>query len=561
MRTNRQLPLLLAAALAAAAAQPGRAAADAATESAAVIRAVVAAARLPEMRWPDFPFYQDEMRGLYEPVGYAPVWFADGRPRPQAREAVDALLAASECGLDPADYDAARLDAVLRDRASGAPISPRELGLADAAISLAFFRQLSDRHIGRVNPKNLHVDLDIEHKKLDLAAEVRRALATGRVGALATAVEPRLVQYARVKQALARYRALADHPPEQLPEARKVSPGDAYPGVAALARRLALVGDLDEAGVATATAQPAVYTPDLAAAVRRNQSRHGLDSDGVLGAKTFAALNTPPAARVHQLALALERLRWLPEVESHPLVVVNIPAFRLWAWGPEALAGAPTLAMNVIVGRALDRQTPLFTKEMTHLVFYPFWNVPYSLVRSELVPNLRRDPGYLAAHEMELVHDFSQENPGSTEVTPATIDELLRGALEVRQRPGPHNSLGPVKFVMPNDEDIYLHGTPAVELFERSRRDFSHGCVRVADPEALAALVLDTTPGWDRARIEAAMKGPREQWVKLATPVEVFILYLTAYVDREGEVHFLDDVYGLDRLLDKALAAGEPFAP
>jgi murein L,D-transpeptidase YcbB/YkuD len=534
--------------------------ADVGGEAAAAIREVVAAARHPEMRWPDFPFYQDEMQGLYEPVAYAPVWFADGRPLPAAHEAVDALLAAEYRGLVPADYDADRLDALLRASATGLPLAGRALGMTDAAISLAFFRQLSDRRIGRVNPKNLHVDLDIEHKKLDLAAEVRSALAAGRVGRLAVEVEPQLEQYGRVKQALAVRRALAAVEVEPVPEVKKLSPGDTWAGVGALAARLASLGDLggDEAA---ALASGGVYGERLAAAVKRFQYRHGLAEDGVVGARTLAALNVPPARRVRQLELALERLRWLPEVNPRPLIVVNVPAFRLWAWGPGASAGHPSLAMDVVVGRALDRQTPLFTKEMTFVVFYPYWNVPYGITRRDVVPKLREDPAYLASQEMELVASFGQREAGTSEVTPAAIDALLRGTLKVRQRPGPANALGPAKFIMPNDADIYLHGTPAKGLFAKARRDFSSGCIRVADPAALAELVLAGAEGWDRARIEAAMAGPREQRVNLPRPVTVDIVYLTAYVESDGSVHFLDDVYGLDAKLEEAIAAGEPFPP
>ena len=160
-----------------------------------------------------------------------------------------------------------------------------------------------------------------------------------------------------------------------------------------------------------------------------------------------------------------------------------------------------------------------------------------------------------------MVASFGQSEPGSTAVTPEVIDGLLRGSLRVRQRPGPHNALGPVKFIMPNDADIYLHGTPAQALFARARRDFSHGCVRVADPAALAELVLAEKPGWDRARIAAAMQGPREQRVDLPAPIPVYILYLTAYAEEDGTTNFLPDVYGLDARLEEAVAAGEPFPP
>ena len=533
-------------------------AADAA--AVATIREVVDQAYHPMARWGSAPHYRDELLGLYQPVGFAPIWFEGGTPHPQAREAIDVLLAARTRGLDPADYDAAGLDRAWRAVAAGRPLDGRELGLFDTALTLALLRHVSDLHIGRINPRRLDVDMDIEHKKLDLAALVRVAIDQNRVAAMVAEAEPQLEVYRRVKGTLERYERLAadtSFPP--LPEVAKLSQGDAWPGAAGLRRLLVALGDLPEDAVTVDDG--GTYAGALVDGVKRFQARHGLAVDGVIGKGTFAALNTPLAVRYRQLQLALERMRWLPDLEAGRAIVVNVPAFRLWAWDLPSPGGAPSLVMNVVVGRAFDTETPLFTRDMSHVVFYPFWNVPPSIVRDEIVPKLRADPRYLEGQGMEAVVEYTQTGPPVGEVTPEVIERLARGSLKVRQRPGPRNSLGPAKFIFPDSGNIYLHGTPARGAFGRPRRDLSHGCVRVEDPTALAEFVLRGQQGWDRAAIEKAMAGPREQWVRLEREVPVFLLYTTAFAEADGTLHFLPDIYGHDARLEEALAAGEPFPP
>ncbi|MFT3665628.1 L,D-transpeptidase family protein [Piscinibacter sp.] len=246
-----------------------------------------------------------------------------------------------------------------------------------------------------------------------------------------------------------------------------------------------------------------------------------------------------PARRLRQIELSMERLRWLPPLAGRPLVAINIPMFRLWAWdaGADADRAAPALAMDVIVGRAMRTQTPVFSHQMTHLVFRPYWNVPRSIVRNEILPAIERDPNYLARHDMEVVSGEGE-------------------AMRVRQRPGPKNSLGLVKFIFPNEASVYLHGTPSREMFSRSRRDFSHGCVRVADPPALAQWLLRDQPAWTREAIDAAMNGARTQQVNLGAPVPVLLYYLTAMVSPDdGQLRFADDIYRHDAALEKRLAA------
>jgi murein L,D-transpeptidase YcbB/YkuD len=296
------------------------------------------------------------------------------------------------------------------------------------------------------------------------------------------------------------------------------------------------------------------YEGKLVEGVRRFQDRHGLEPDGVIGKGTVAALNVPFARRVRQIELGLERLRWMPDLTGGRFIVVNIPTFQLWAWDSLPADGAPTLSMNVVVGTSLKTMTPVMQEEMAYLVFRPYWNVPRSITTGEILPKLARDPGYLVLHNMELVAGGG-DDARPLAATPANIERLAKGQLRVRQRPGPKNSLGLVKFIFPNDQAIYLHDTPATALFSRARRDFSHGCVRVERPVDLAAWVLSERPEWTRDRIVEAMQRGKSQRVSLPRQIPVFLFYTTALSSPDGTVRFAEDIYGQDARLLKALEA------
>ncbi len=328
--------------------------------------------------------------------------------------------------------------------------------------------------------------------------------------------------------------------------------GQPYDGAGILYRRLLAFGDL---AAGTPPSDPSRYDASLVTGVKRFQVRHGIEADGVLGKRTLAALRVPLSWRVRQIELALERLRWLPDLGGQRLIIMNIPMFRLWAWDAVPPRSAPTFGMNVIVGRALDTRTPVLVEEMRDVVLRPYWNVPRSILRSETLPATERDPDYLRREHMEIVRGDG-DNAQPEAVTADTIAQLREGTLRVRQRPGAGNALGLIKFVFPNDENIYMHGTPAQELFARNRRDFSHGCVRVEDPVALAEWVLADQPTWAGERIRAATTGSRSIRVNLTSPVKVILYYSTAAVRPEdGTMGFADDIYDQDVLLDRALAA------
>ena len=525
---------------------------------AAILRDAARTGTLSGLRWPRFPYYRDELTGLYSGAGWQPVWTKGGRPTPAARSAVDVLSKAEERGLHSADYDAALLGRRLQALEGASPPSARDVGWFDVALSVGVMRHVSDVHIGRVNPKNLSVGINVQQKKLDLAKELQSAIDRGGVAELVSRAEPRFIQYRNLKTAYARYRALAaDSTIPTVKASGTLHRGDAFAGASALRRRLAALGDLS----AEAVTGSDTYDDALAAGVARFQARHGLPPDSVLGRATLAAVNVPFTKRVRQLELALERIRWLPPLDTGPFVVVNVPGFELYAFDTLNADGAPSLEMNVVVGKAeVGRQTPLFERDMQYIVFRPYWVIPPGILRKEIMPAVRRDPGYLASHDMEIYSGSGDTGP-ALPTTSANLARVSRGELGIRRRPGPRNDLGLAKFIFPNDHNVYMHGTPAQALFSRARRDFSHGCIRLEDPARFAVWTLRDPNAWSPDRVRNAMDGPQSRRVDLARPMPVTVLYTTAVVHPDGVVAFYDDVYRHDARLEAALAKGYPFAP
>jgi L,D-transpeptidase YcbB len=527
-------------------------------KAASAIKRIVTEVRHPALKWPDFRFYDDEMRRFYEPLGYRPAWFEGGKLRKQVPEIIVALRGADDVGLNSADYDAAWLEEHWQANQAGRMRDDNELALFDTALSLNLFRYISDVHIGKINPKNVGFEVDIERKKYDLPAFVREAVEHDRLPQALAEAEPHLPMYGRLKLTLQRYRVLArDTTLSPVPEVKKVEPGKAYAGVSQLRARLIAFGDLPPDAPA---GRAGVYEGEVVEAVKRFQDRHGLAPDGVLGHETFVQLNVPPTQRVRQIELALERMRWLPQPPPGPIVGINIPEFKLWAFEDDAGRLKTVFRMPVVVGKALNTRTPVFMDEMRYVVFSPYWNVPPSIARNEIIPALRKDPGYLGKHDMELVRSADAQPVGGVP-DESTLAAIRRGELRVRQKPGPKNSLGRVKFIFPNNMNIYLHDTPAQALFKQRRRDFSHGCIRVGDPPKLARFVLQGLPEWNDERIEAAMAAGKESTVRLPKPIPVIIFYTTVIVEEDGTVRFLPDIYGHDKALDAALTAGYPYPP
>jgi murein L,D-transpeptidase YcbB/YkuD len=491
---------------------------------------------------------------VYPPAQAVPVWFTDDGPRNGVNEAFHELRSAANRGLAPQDYDIGSLERLV-DAAKGGGPAPDAVARADVALTATVLQFVADLRFGRVPPQHVEPYYRATAKDSSFVAELRDAVARDRLAAMIAAAEPAFPQYERLKRRLVEYRTLAARPSEVLPKLPlphgKVVVGDAYVGVPALRDKLLRLGDF----VADSTTPvDDRYSEALAEAVRRFQARHGLLPDGILGKDTLAALNVPLATRVMQIVLSLERMRWLPAPAPGPLIAINIPSFQLWAFADAANADHPTLTMPIVAGRAMRTETPVFIGAMRYVEFSPYWNVPPGILRNEILPQLARDPAYLAREDMEVV-TTRRGTPAPTVDIDASIAALRSGEARLRQRPGARNALGGAKFVLPNTMDVYLHATPARQLFDRARRDFSHGCIRVREPVALAGFVLRGRPEWTSAQIEAAMTSGVNRTVLLDAPIPVIVFYTTAIVDAEGRALFLDDVYGHDRRLLAALRA------
>jgi L,D-transpeptidase YcbB len=492
-------------------------------------------------------------------AGVAPLWFHNGRLSAAGVQLLDELARADQRGLLVSDYDAAGLQLRVNQATSSGGAA---LEHVDSELSAVAARVATDLHQGRIKPSEVGYDLDVKKPLFDAAAAVRALASSSNVAATLDSMEPHLRHYVLLKRALAQYRALQETERGllQLPALprRKVSPGESYDGAPALRRLLDVVGDIpgpEPAGGAR------VLDPDLVAALKRFQARHGLDADGVLGRSTFRALTTPFSVRIEQIQLSLERIRWLPTPLTSPPIIVNIPQFQLFAFRTVEDSEQDILKMNVIVGEAFPaRRTPVFAAEMRFVVLQPYWDVPRSILVKELLPDIRKKPGWIESHDYEIVRgegDDARAMPPTSE----NIDLLARGALRLRQKPGPSNALGHVKFMFPNKHNVYLHDTPARDLFSRSRRAFSHGCIRVSDPMGLLAHVMRDQPAWTIERRDEALALDMPTRVALSHTIPVFILYGTALATEAGPVPFFEDLYGQDAPLLAKIASRRAAQP
>lgn len=536
--------------------QPALSAADSA-EISSRLHQIADAGKLSDLHWPDFSDYRLHFQRVYQTSNFAPLWLNGTRPTAQALILIQAFAASEQKGLNPDHYDASRWN----DRLAALKNSPAPDTLAtfDAALTVSAMRYISDLHIGRVDPRHFSFDIDIQQKKYDLPQFVTdKVIHAADLPSVLAETEPPYDGYKRTENALHYYMSLAakgDGPQLPVPQ-KSVAPGDSYPQAAQLAERLVALGDLQPSAVPPDSQH---YSGPLVEAVEHFQERHGLSPDGKLGAGTIRQLNVPLAFRVRQLQDALERWRWLPPSFPQPPIVVNIPEFVLRAFKAEEQVA---VSMNVVVGRAVRTQTPVFARDMQYIVFRPYWNVPPSILRGEIVPAIVKNRNYIAQKNYEVT-DQRGNVITSGPISDDVLAQLRAGKLAVRQKPGPANALGLVKFIFPNENNVYLHSTPAAQLFSQARRDFSHGCIRVQKPAELAAWILGNQPNqskWTLEKAQAAMQsGPDNQQVNLAVPIPVLIIYVTAVVEPDNSVHFFDDIYGHDKALEAILAKGPPY--
>jgi len=511
------------------------------------IRALITVGIDADLRWPNLTDVQPDLARLYASRDWAPFWFRDDTLVTSARLLVEALQEATVRGLDPEDYDAGWLagQAEAGDTAM--------LGRTDVALSVAAARfALALRH-GRVSPASADSGFRLPVDPFDLRGTLEALAASESPNEVLKQLEPPFLQYWLLISALSHYRQLALNyallplppMPAQLP------PGRTYAGVNALRQLLWVLGDYRDS--LPLPYLDSHYTGPLVTAVQRFQVRQGLTPDGVIGPLTRERLNRPFEQRMRQIELSLERWRWMPRSFAVPPVIVNIPAFRLYAFRTTDLDEQTMLAMNVVVGTAFATETPVFAARLEYLIFSPYWEVPTSIALAEIRPEALTDPRFLSRNRYELAENGARVPPWQSNT------RRIGEGVSVLQTPGPHNALGLVKFILPNDYYIYLHDTPKKALFERTRRDASHGCIRVADAFALSRFLLRDQPNWTDERILAAMNAGAPLKVPLKTPVPIIIAYATAEAHLDGELFFYADIYGHDQSLDQILRQGYPY--
>jgi murein L,D-transpeptidase YcbB/YkuD len=486
-------------------------------------------------------------RQFYQKRDGTAAWIDGRKPRPQMDELIQTLQRADREGLDPALYNAPIISQ-RRVEAGRGFFSMKGFDESEAAnlevwLTYLYLQYASDLTNGVADLSHADPRWQIHDKKGDPLARLELALEQNQVGRSLDGLTPRHPQYTGLRDALAQYKDIEHRGGwPTVPARLKLKPGQPSTAVPLLARRLAVTGDY----TGTPGDQDTTYGPELQEAVKRFQRRHGLEPNGAVSGATVAQLNVPVAQRIQQLALNLERWRWLPADLGGRHILVNIPEYRLEVWDHDKVP----LSMRVVVGKK-DTPTPIFNDDMTHVVFAPYWNVPTTIAKNETLPHALRDPAFLQRTNMEVLDKSG--NP----VDPASIDMASVGAYRFRQRPGSSNSLGLVKFMFPNQFNVYLHDTPAESLFARATRSFSHGCVRLEQPDKLAQYVLGDQPAWTTERIDEAMHSGQEKTVKLARPLPVYLGYWTARISADGSLQFRNDLYGIDArqsaMLERAL--------
>jgi murein L,D-transpeptidase YcbB/YkuD len=503
------------------------------------------------------PVYAEEtLRLFYQRRAFQPAWTDPTGPLAAADSLVAALKSAAAEGLRPQDYHLSSIVAGIARYHSGGRQrrvrDPRLLVDLEFLLTDAFLVYGAHCLAGRVDPVTIDPEWVAARRGGDLAAALEDALAGGQVRPALRGLLPAQPGYARLRAALARYRDIARKGSwKALPEGPALHPGDVGPAVAALRARLQVTGDLVESGPDSSRD---VFDAEVTRAVQGFQQRHGLKVDAVVGAATRRALDVPAGERIGQILVNLERWRWLPADLGRRHLLVNIADFHL----DLVEDGRRALTLPVIVGRTY-RRTPVFSARMTYLVFCPSWEVPPSLALQDIVPQIRKDPGYLERLGFQVLQGWGVAeraiDPDSVSWNRLPPD---RFPYRLRQKPGPLNALGHVKFMFPNKFNVYLHDTPGRDLFSSSVRTFSSGCIRVQRPEELAEAVLAGDPRWTPETIRSAMVENVEQTVPLPVPLPVHVLYWTVWVDEGGVVNFRADIYGRDRLLADALAEPPP---
>jgi len=484
----------------------------------------------------------DEIQLFYVDRNFEEIWSKNGILTELAYEMRFEIYQSQFDGLNPKDYNIELIELFFStfesNKKSIIVNNPGDVADLDLLLSDAFFYLSRHLELGKIDPASLksHWEITSKTKKLDYGALLTEGYNARDIRRQLEKLYPDFAMYRKGREVL---RALDEQRKtdtlnwKRIKIDKTINVGDENNSISALRERLKFWGYLNDYQLISEKR----YDSTMWLGVKSFQKNNGMEADGVIGSMTGQALNASPTDLMDKAAVNLERLRWLPEtVKTGEFILVNIANYQL-----DFLSNADTLfSARVIVGKQYH-ESPIFTAEMSYIVFSPYWNIPYSITKNEIMPAVRRNSNYLSQKNMEVVTSSGKL------VDPKTINWSAKSfPYLVRQKPGGSNSLGLVKFMFPNKHSVYIHDTPARALFDKGDRALSHGCIRLENPADFAALVLKNDPNWNSVTIDAAMHQSKEQIVKLDRKIPVVILYLTFWADAQGNGHFRPDIYERD---------------
>lgn len=499
-------------------------------------------AELIGFTWHDIPAEKEnqQIAHVYHEFGLRPLWVTTEGPGKRATAIYEAIKSAADEGLNPEVYGVTGLQNKWHAR------ELRDLALLDISLTVGLIEYISDVRHGRVQPVN-ESEAVFYHgadKDIDPVAIINEVLAVDDAAQFLADQFPSHRIYRQTREGLKRYRELASTvESSQMPDGKTIHPGDDDSRLPAIRQHLTATRDLNEISVSE------TYDDKTVEAIKKYQLRHGLSDDGVMGKNTITALNVPYDYRVRQIEMNLERLRWTDHELGDKSIIVDIPAYT----AVTMINDNVMFDMPVIVGKHFH-ETPVFSETIKYVVINPYWTITPSIASNEMLPKLRKDPGYLQKKHISLFKGWSDNK----EIDPRSIDwdkvsPKAMNQYRLRQNPGPWNALGVLKLVFPNQYSVYMHDTPNHNLFGRSEKAFSHGCIRMDEPVKQAAIVLnESNGGWTEERINEIIESGKRTVVRLEKPMQVHIVYQTAWGE-SGTMHFARDIYGRDKRLEEAL--------
>jgi len=486
---------------------------------------------------------------FYAERRFQPAWIRDKKVSDQAQKLLQILREADLEGLNPSDYKVDQAESLLaqfkQGQNGGSSINVETWADLDIMLTDAFFSYGVHVSTGRLDPGKWFYQWIPYRRSVDLVQVLNDALDKKNIEGALKSLPPRYPAYAQLRTELANYRRIAAEGGwAAIPEKTTLKKGSTGQAVTLLKHRLVISGDLDAAALGVNDH----FDGRLQEALQRFQERHGLNTTGVMGEETRKALNFSVEKRIRQIEWNMERWRWLPDELGPRYVMVNIPDYRLFVVENQTTI----MSMKTVVGKSAQ-PTPVFMDNMSYLELNPTWNLPNSIVAEEMIPKVKKDPDFLTKKRIRIYKDWS---PTAKEIDPKTIDWAKMNPKKFPYRMIQDigvNPLGRIKFMFPNQFDVYLHDTTQKSLFQRSKRMYSHGCIRVEKPYELGEWVLKDDPAWSKERLLKEIKKGKRQVVNLPKHIPVYVIYLTAWFDTRGHIHFRDDIYDYDKNLEKVL--------